>query len=233
MIDVVYILGSGSKASNAELRYSLRSLEAYGHRAGRVCVVGTDPGFLSANVLYVPMADYHLRNWNHANKVRRFFELQPEAERVLLNYDDNILLDGVDLEDYPFYQCGDLKDGTSRYKVSTLSFLNAKKAPTGDFEVHAPIIYERDKFLGLTPVFERAKRVPFCIRSTYCNMNRIEGTPMEDCKLGSDRWKVSSVDAIKSLATGRHVVSLSDKAIEAGALRWLETLFPNKSRYEA
>ena len=46
MIDVFYVLGSGSKWQNNEIRYSLRTLEKYGHNVGQVYIVGQRPSFI-------------------------------------------------------------------------------------------------------------------------------------------------------------------------------------------
>ena len=52
-IDVLYILGIGSKFGNEELKYSLRSLETYVKDYGRVFITGVFPPFIDkSKVIY-------------------------------------------------------------------------------------------------------------------------------------------------------------------------------------
>ena len=57
MIDILYIVGTGSHWNNYELRYSLRTLEKYGKNIGRVFVSGANPGFLSDKIIYINIPD--------------------------------------------------------------------------------------------------------------------------------------------------------------------------------
>ena len=44
-MDILYVVGTGSKWDNNELRYSLRSIDKYGINIDRVFIVGTKPDF--------------------------------------------------------------------------------------------------------------------------------------------------------------------------------------------
>ena len=50
MIDVVYILGDGSKWGNNEIKYSLRSLEKYGKNIRDVYICGNKPYFVNNKI---------------------------------------------------------------------------------------------------------------------------------------------------------------------------------------
>lgn len=57
-LDVMYIVGDGSKHDNFELRHSLRALDKFGRNVGRVIVAGVPPAFLSRKVERVEIAPY-------------------------------------------------------------------------------------------------------------------------------------------------------------------------------
>ena len=61
-MDMLYILGNGSKHDNQELRWSLRSLEKYGRNVGSIAIVGEPPEWLSPEVKT-------LKTDNHASLV--------------------------------------------------------------------------------------------------------------------------------------------------------------------
>ena len=52
-MDIVYILGTGSKHDNIELRMSLRSICKYGQNIGRVIVAGDPVDWLSDDVVKI------------------------------------------------------------------------------------------------------------------------------------------------------------------------------------
>ena len=56
-MDFLYILGDGSQVKNEELRFSFRTIARFVKDLGRVIVVGEDPGFLSDEVEYYPVAE--------------------------------------------------------------------------------------------------------------------------------------------------------------------------------
>ena len=56
-MDIVYIIGKGSKWNNQELKYSLRSIAKYGINIGKVFIVGYKPNFVSDEVIYIPCDD--------------------------------------------------------------------------------------------------------------------------------------------------------------------------------
>ena len=74
MIDVLYIVGTGSHWNNYELRYSLRTLEKYGKNIGRVFVSGFNPVFLSNEVIFTSIPDIDIFSVNHWYKVSETFK---------------------------------------------------------------------------------------------------------------------------------------------------------------
>ena len=115
MIDVFYVLGSGSKWQNNEIRYSLRTLEKYGHNVGQVYIVGQRPSFISDKIKYIRAADIGTPACNHWYKVKRFF-IETGIKRACYMMDDIFFIKDVDLENYPYYCHEELKKYDDSWK---------------------------------------------------------------------------------------------------------------------
>lgn len=109
MKDILYIVGSGSKFDNIELRWSLRSVEKYGRNVGRIVVAGVIPDFLSDEVVKVPVEQ---RSWlyaknNMANVVAAIERGAVDGD-FLLSADDHFYMRETDFDAFPVYHCGAL-----------------------------------------------------------------------------------------------------------------------------
>lgn len=236
MIDVFYVLGTGSKWQNNEIRYSLRSLEKYGHNVGQVYVVGQKPSFISDKIKYIKAADIGTPATNHWYKVKRFF-VETGIKKACYMMDDIFFIKNVDLEKYPYYCHGDLKKytdiGTNNYHrmiTDTKLELEDENKPITNFEIHCPIIYEKDKFESLEQKFYKIKgrhRHFVGVRSYYCNMNGIKGITCDDMKIRKPHMK-TWLEKIKN----SDCFSTSDDVIKMGVGDWLIKKFPNPSKYE-
>lgn len=235
MIDVVYILGTGSKWGNNEIKYSLRSLEKYGKNVRDVYICGNKPHFVNNKIKWVEAYDIGYASANHWHKVRKFFR-QTNVKKVLYMMDDVFFTKDSDLEHYPYYQRGELEippKNASTYQIclgNTRKVLQGMHKPIKNFEVHCPIIYERDKFLALTDKFNTLrKQYPnfVGVRSLYANNYNIEGVFSEDVKLGGKHMankeeKMNRLDCF----------SIADEVIKMGMDKILQEKFPKKSKFE-
>ena len=235
MIDVVYILGTGSKWGNNEIKYSLRSLEKYGKNIRDVYICGNKPYFVNNKIKWVEAYDIGYASANHWHKVRKFFR-QTNVDKVLYMMDDIFFTKEFDAEKYPYYQRGDLENfpkGGSTYQqclANTKKVLEGLHKPIQNFEVHCPIIYERDKFLKLTDKFNSLRKEYqhfIGVRSFYANYYDIEGIFTEDVKIGSKSMK-SKDEIMKRI----DCFSISDDVIKMGIDKILEESYPNPSKYE-
>lgn len=236
MIDVFYVLGSGSKWDNNEIRYSLRSLEKYGKNVGQVWVVGNNPGFLSKEVKHIKAPDIGSPACNHWYKVKKFFT-ETNIDKALYMMDDIFFTKETDLENYPYYYNRDLPTcpitDPDRYHHTlrnTRNELSKLNKPIISFGVHCPIIYEKDKFLNLNKLFTKFKNryIDFIeVRSLYCNMNDIKGEYCTDVKL-----REKYMDNWKELIYKNDCFSISDEVIKIGIGDWLKENYPNPSKYE-
>lgn len=241
-IDVVYILGSGSRWGNNELRYSLRSLQRFGLNYRNVYIVGANPGFLRKGdgLQVIKCDDPHKHGClNHIAKVSRAIEqIKGLSDDFVVNYDDNFFLRPVDLSCYPaYYRREELTNSvpvSTSYTdalVDTRLFLDCCGKPRRDFEVHCPAVYNKDRWLAMNPVWTMAKRIKcgMLARSLYYNWHGISGVQMDDCKIGRN---IMDVESLRQVIDGRHVFSISDASIPFCAGEFLQATFPEPSKWE-
>jgi hypothetical protein len=89
--------------------------------------------------------------------------------------------------DYACYYEGTLEDHlqpatAEDYKVTiknTIHYLRERNLSTKFFNVHCPIYYEKEKF----PVLDQHPPYGYCIKSIYCNVNKIQGVLYPDYKI--------------------------------------------------
>lgn len=108
-MDVLYIVGTGSKHDNLELRWSLRSLAKFGRGVGRVIVAGVPPAWLSGDVERVDVfSSTGLRGRNRAITMNVLEGVRKSGLRgeFVLGIDDVFLLEPVDLDAMPTYAAG-------------------------------------------------------------------------------------------------------------------------------
>ena len=101
---------------------------------------------------------------------------------------------------------------------------------TINFEVHCPIIYEKDKFLKLTDTFNtlRKKYKQFVgVRSLYANYYDMDGIFTKDVKIRG-RHMTDPSDKMNKI----DCFSIGDETIELGMDKILQEKYPNKSKYE-
>lgn len=228
--DVVYITRDGR---NAELRYSLRSLENLPH--GTVHVVGGTPGWLSPAVNYLPRAQDALTKGENGRLNRELaFATSAIAEEFLLFNDDFFILEPLDriqvwhrgpvaevLTDY------DLRHPGSYYTVSmrrTLELLRSLgiREPLS-YELHAPLPMHRSIAANVSHFIAphwAAGHLHW--RTLYGNLARIGGEYLPDVK---------TLD-FQSDATGP-IVSTSDQTFLHGAVgAQIRARFTAPSLYE-
>ena len=121
--------------------------------------------------------------------------------------------------------------GCNRFKPIYIDRINdGIQQPITNFEIHCPIIYEKDKFESLEQKFYKIKgrhRHFVGVRSYYCNMNGIKGITCDDMKIRKPHMK-TWLEKIKN----SDCFSTSDDVIKMGVGDWLIKKFPNPSKYE-
>jgi hypothetical protein len=238
-IDVVYVLGNGSKWEDNELRYSLRSLDKFARGVNRVLIVGNKPRWNPAGVEVVENRDPGTNKEHHiAHQVLWACEHLELTPRFLFVNDDHFFLRETDIRTFPYYADGQLSQKFQRAKAGgyRMALGNAEaslkrvKLPTVSYEVHMPIIYNREHFISLRGWWDACakSRIGFVARSIYCNVTGVSPTHIQDVKIGNYAGR----QELESRIANRPVFSISDDAFQHGMKNWLAERFPEKSRYE-
>lgn len=224
-----------SKIDFLDLMYALRGIERHlPHR--NIYIIGEKPKWIK-NVIHIPMEDSPKEMYkerNIYNKILKAFSIEGISDDVWFFNDDHLVIDEIP-SPYPFYHKGSLQDAVAKnsgaYKstmLRTINFLSDYGKKTHNFDIHTPIIYNRDKF---DYAFRNAKfdeAFGYGIKSIYCNMNDIEGEYMEDCKL---RGRLS-LEEVQEQSSGRHIISCNDAPMKYGLGEYLKQKFKDKSKYE-
>lgn len=230
-MDVVYVLGNGSRWKNNELKYSLRSIEKY-LKFGKVFIVGEKPDWIK-DIIHIPATDPH-----RANKERNIYEkilLACNDDRISNNFfffnDDHFLLKKVDrLEAHHREPLEEFTWGRyTMYKHSannTISHLKRRSLSTFNYDIHCPIVYNKEKFKAMD--YNWNVRYGYLIKSLYGNTHQLQGRIMEDCKIQT----TLTIHQLKDRVKDRWVFSIGDGAICKDLVKFMDELYPEKSRFE-
>lgn len=231
--DLLYILGRGSKWRNNEIRFSLRSVEKYLPHA-RIFVIGECPKFLR-NVVHIPALDaYDNKLTNAIFKIRSACrEIDLSEQFVLMNDDFFFLRHTPRIESFIL---GKTRTAIANHSTKagyyfsamrkTQDLLNAAgHTDPDDYEVHYPMMIEKQKFLEITDAIEW-EQDGYLFRSLYGNTYEIGGKRRKDTKL-------HNIEDLDDLAAG-DLLSTADRVVLRPEFQhFIYNHFPNPSRYEA
>lgn len=221
-MNFVYVVGTGSRWGNNELRYSLRSLA---NVAGKhsVIVIGHAPPWLSNNAIHIALPDSGKDPIvNVTSKIRAAVVDLPD-EFVLMN-DDFFVMRTV--EAIPIVHCGPM--------ALRIRSLTGRRNPYADafrrgyavlrnfgvreplnFGVHTPFPMERDKLLNLIPEWTTGKTL---LKTMYGNVHYPDAKFVRDVK--ANTWNKTST----FWSTPTHLLP--------GAQWTLQRRFLKRSEYE-
>lgn len=240
-MDLVYVLGTGSKWQNNEIRYSLRSVHKYFTGFNKVVIIGHKPSFLT-NVLHIKCPDAHpgstvFKERNICHKILRACAEGQISDRFLFMNDDYFFMRPVDVKSFPVYHKGKLEDSfgdkkrDNPYRHSlrnTYNILKALDCPTLHYDSHVPIIYHKKKFIWAMGNVNWDVEYGYTIKSLYANQCGLGGEYLEDCKLG----KKLTIEKIMEKIDGRFIFSIGDPAINDDLKLLLQNFYPTPSPYE-
>jgi hypothetical protein len=235
-LDLLYVLGTGSKWYDNELRYSLRSVcENFPH--ARVFIVGEYPPWLRG-VHHIDARDPYanpLRNSTH--KLKRALTGAASLGRFVLMNDDFFFLRPVDT--LPLFHRGPLatsivKHPTKRdYYFDALCWAQTRLQREGiaqplNYGLHYPMALEREQVLATLATFADDDR-GYLFRTMHGNLHKLGGELMPErggrCPVKLVTWEDPA---------DQHFVSTSERATsDWGARRWFAERFPEPCRYEA
>ena len=248
-MDILYVLGKGSKHNNIELRYSLRSIERYGINVGKVYLVGYDPGFLSDKVTFIPCDDKYMDKYNGKHKniiaaICHAVENSDIGEEFLYSSDDHIYIKETNFDLYPYFCRGNLPerpakfdDKRSEYHFSLLEtreLLTKHGLTCYRFSQHGNTHMSRSAIRNAMPLIKESFNGDYGCEPTCIILNSLYSykpfliTTRADLKLGKER----TVDFLLEHTRDREVFSICDNPDES-IWQYLNKLFPDKSKYEA
>ena len=230
-MDVLYILGRGSKHDDMELRLSLRCLEKNAEGIDRIFIVGNCPDWVQ-NVTHIPAEDTWTAENNSFQKILIACRSDISDEFLLMN-DDFFMLAPFNVETYPYYDRDKLTkrvEENNPYNRSINKTIDVLKLfgvfnPT-NYDVHCPFRIQKNTFLlleSLAELFKEENTGVLC-RSIYGNIFNIVddyGGPVSDPKVYNDEWR--PVQETRCLSTSDNCDNI---------LKRVEEVCPLKSRWE-
>lgn len=233
-MELVYILGSGSKWQDNELRYSLRSVEKFGQNVDGVTIIGQLPTWLR-KVTYIKAADPYEMKCDNAWLKIHVACMQLKRPFVLMN-DDFFLLQPTDFNNLPRYYDGDMKDLIGRYhksspyvkcQAATYHVLQQNNLPTRNYAVHYPVTIDPARMQKVWGLFKRQPGISF--RNLYGNLVGSDNdVQFKDNKIS----EALHTHEIAERLEGWSMFSIGDKFLNEAGKQYLHMLYPDASRYE-
>lgn len=224
--DIVYILGSGSRWDDNEIRYSLRSLRNLPH--GKVFVIGNCPDWL-VNVEHIPAEDIYgdQKQKNALYKIGLALDSDVSESFVLMN-DDFYILRPVECIPTAYRRTLEeaLADPTAQGQYRDAIINTHERFPQGlDYSLHTPFVYNK---LKLRETIQTCGEKPVLLRTVYGNQHRIGGERMEDVKLHTRRDFTFS----KIVGFGTFLSTSEESTRDPLFRAWIDERFPNPSPFE-
>jgi hypothetical protein len=236
-VDVVYPLAAQSKGrKDFELRYSLRSLAAQDW-VRDIYLVGYKPVWVKG-VKHIECPDpYVAKDANIINKILLAASQPGISQGFVVNSDDQYIMRPIALSELgPWCDPGSLPHAKSRLRhsrwcerlVGTVAYCKANGLPTFVLDSHIPYLIGKDSY---REAFSRVAwgRGNGFTTHLYFNLTLTESPP--DIPHGL------SVHATAPMATIPDPVPAffnhNDNGLSQRAQRWLESVFPDPSPWEA
>ncbi len=243
-MDLLYLLGHGSRHDNVEIRYSLRSIEKWCKGYDRVFVVGQYPEWMK-NVEYIPCPDD--QGYAHKNMMKKILHVCKNSdisEDFVMQADDHFYVRPYDFRNIKPYEKGELPTKLREHEtaptyrtslIDTRKWLEAHGYPYRNGSQHCGMWFKKSLWLEieddmLTPAF--IARYGFESSSIMAAaLNKHLGIPYEyrkDCKIKS----FANEEDLKAKIGDNFCFSIYDGAFALGIERILGKWFPEKSKYE-
>lgn len=172
-MDVVYPLKKdASKWDDNEIKYSLRSLRNI--KFDKVFIIGYKPNFLNDEVIHIQKNDiYENKQTNVIEKIMTICKDERVSDDFILMNDDFYFLEPQEVNILIRGKLENMGEFTlkSKYGYSlreAVKWLKERNLETNSYEVHYPMIYNKQKFLDLFSQIDY-KENPILHRSVYGN----------------------------------------------------------------
>ena len=225
-MDVLYTLGTGSLYENAEIKQSVKLLQRH-VKYDRLFVIGEDAK-LDTDYIFYPFKDQLTRTNNVFLKLVKICEETDISENFLYMMDDVFILKDIDIDNYPMYHSGDLKDyehpdSYKRELMNTKMFLVKQNKPILNFGVHCPIVYNKKKIMEIDSFYWKEvnwKGNQLNPRILYGNYSEGNKVFTQDLKLKRDY----PMEELKILLKDKEWFSIGSRSYEGNIKKYLEEL---------
>lgn len=243
-IDIVYVLGGGSAWLNNEIRFSLRSIVKNLKGWRNIYIVGERPIFLDYTKIkhvYFPDKLYNNADGNIINKVLRACQIRDLSEDFLFINDDHLICKPIHVRDILPYHKGNMAKHENnpnywhnfwRKRLKrTYDILKEKGLPTYHYDLHIPIIFNREKFIEAMSNFNYELGIGFTMKSLYGNFwYRDINYPIKNLK--NTIFTHKSKKDIYTLFANSVFISFNDFGLNEDLKVCLKNLFPKQTKFE-
>ncbi len=239
-MDIAYIT---TTQTNEELKYSIRSMFKHLDKIDKVFVIGHRPSFLNRNIIHIPADDRHRNNTarNIYEKILTACNDERLSDNFLYVSDDHFLRADYCTSCFPNYinarfktlqaHCQQLisKNTYKPFCTATIKVLEDNGLPTINYNVHTPIIYNKEKFKFVTSLYDWETKVGYVAKSLYGNTLRLPITETFDLKIYTPK---STEKGIFLLLGSHPFFSINEHAMNESMMNVLNQLYSDKSPLE-
>lgn len=241
-IDLVYVLGTGSKWSDNEIRFSLRSVEKYLKGFRNIYVVGECPAFLQ-NVIHIPATDEFdpavNADGNMILKILKACALPDLSDDFLFMNDDFVFMKPVVASEIKWMYKGDMKDRPEsfwkeqfyRHRLRrTYETLRDLGETTLQYDYHAPMRMNKHSFREVMEHFDFTEGIGLTFRSLYGNVMKLPAERLTDQK--RTVYKHYRLGELQEYLNPATFLGYNDMGLSKTLKHFLISIFPDKSSFE-
>lgn len=241
-VDLVYVLGKGSRWQDNEIRFSLRSVSKNLKNVDNIFIVGEIPDFVK-NCIHVPCADIFdpaiNADGNMAHKLLTICRRKDLSDDFLFMNDDFIINQPIAANKIPWLHKGDMAGQPPSYWTSqfyrhrlkrTFDELNARGMATLQYDYHAPMLMNKHSFISVMEKFDYSRDIGYTFRSLYGNSLELPAIPILNQKVTV--FKFYTLEKINSKTFNINFVGYNDQGLNDSFKWWLIDSFPSKCKYE-
>lgn len=244
MMDILYIVGTGSDWNDNELKFSLRSIAKNGRHVGRVFLVGHKPEWVSDKVTHIPCDDpFHVKHHNILNKVLVAMAQSDIGQHFLISSDDHYYVQPTDFDKLPVYykqpeipaRMTDAQVWQEYFKSlhDTRCMLERHKLPLYQTNPHCNTHWDRGVYNRHREIFDECLRMQFggemnCVMGNLLISEGAVPEPFVDAKLNSQM----TLPEIEESAKVSNCLSSTPNIRESALAEYLRQTFETKCKYE-
>lgn len=242
-IDVVYVLGTGSRWNNNEIRFSIRSLVKNLKGFRNIFVVGACPSFLQ-NVIHIQAEDIFAPETNADGNIIHKVLVACADERISENFlfinDDHIITEPVNVGEIPPFHKGDMMEYAPDFWQLNLwrkrlwrtkNILTTSGLTTYNFDCHTPMLMNKLRFIETMQGFDYANGIGLTMKSLYGNS--VYGDA--GVQLMGEKKTILrnyAYNELTNLLLGTGFMAFNDQGLTKSLIYWFSKNLPDQSEYE-